>query len=190
MNFLAYWSSLKLSGLKNIAASIFLLFLLVAPITSSFIFLHYQKKQVRKEVKRQIIAGIDRDGLVLLKFSKDEAQDRLQWIHGREFIFNGYMYDIVEVETTGGQTNYWCWPDSKETKLNKQLDDLLMSALGRDMKSKEKRKQLTHFYQNLYCLRPFDWDFSDFRSEKTERFCKRVKIAVSFPPPVPPPETT
>lgn len=112
---------------------------------------------VRKEVKWKMIAGIDKSELVLLKFSKSEIASKLKWKHSKEFEFNSQMYDIVDKVISKDSIQYWCWWDYKETKLNKQLDELLVGVFQHDSKSKEKQDLLFKFYKSVYFQPVFSW---------------------------------
>lgn len=168
-------------------AGIFLLFCLVMPIGITYTFMHYRKIQVRKEVKRQIVAGIDKEDLVLLKFS-DKELNRLHWKHSKEFELEGKMYDVVEKQAVGDSTYYWCWLDNEETTLCKQLDDLLKYTLGKDPRKRENQKQLSNFHNSLYCEDASSWCFFQFEPEKLDSRYSFNSTTVLFPPPVPPPE--
>jgi hypothetical protein len=174
--------------MKGKAIGIFLLICLVAPIVVTFTFLHYQKKQVRKEVKHQIIAGIDKSELVLLKFTEEESQSKLKWEHSREFEYNDQMYDIVETEIKWDTIYYWCWWDNKETKLNKQLDNLLANALENNPIKKDNQKRLTNFYKSLYCQQLPNWHWFSFQTEQMTTDYTSGYLTIFYPPPVPPPE--
>ena len=113
--------------LKKQIISIFLLFMLIAPAVVTYSWLQQRKRAVKKEVKWKMIAGIDKSELVLLKFSKAETSTKLKWKH------------------------------SKETKLNKQLDELLVGVYQYDSKSKEKQDLLYKFYKSIYFQPVFSW---------------------------------
>jgi hypothetical protein len=112
-------------------------------------WLQQRRREVRKEVKHQIIAGLDRSELVLLTFTP-EQQTKLKWEHSQEFEFDGEMYDVVEMEVIDGITQYWCWPDNEESALNRQLNELLLAALDQDPQHRDGQRQLSHFLQLLY----------------------------------------
>ncbi len=105
---------------------------------------------VRKEIKRKIIAGIDKNELVLLKFSEKDKQNLLKWEHSKEFEYLGEMYDVVETNTVGDTTFYWCWWDYEETKLNKQLSKLVHAAWGENPLNRENNKRLFAFFKLLF----------------------------------------
>lgn len=136
--------------MKRTLFRILLLFCLVAPFTTVFFVLKKQQKQVKREVKWKLIEGVDRNELVFLKFSKEEQQIHLNWKHAKEFEFKGEMYDVVEKEVYGDTTYYWCWWDSEETKLNKQLDQLVAFTLGNSPVQNQSQAKIMQFFKSLY----------------------------------------
>jgi len=167
---------------------IVLLCCFVAPIVVTFNLLQYHKKQVRKEVKHLIIAGINREELVLLRFTEEESHARLKWKHSKEFEYNQQMYDIVETEVKGDTTYYWCWSDNKETRLNQHLDELLTYALRKDPNQRKNQRQLVKFYKSLYSNQLHHFRLHSFQTEQTTANYRFTCYVVSYPPPVPPPE--
>ena len=131
--------------------------MLIAPAVVTYTWIQQRKRAVKKEVKWKMIAGIDKKELVLLKFSKKETTSKLRWKHSKEFEFNNQMYDIVDKITTKDSIKYWCWWDFEETKLNKQLDNLLVGVYQHDSKSKEKQDLVYKFYKSIYFQPVFSW---------------------------------
>lgn len=125
---------------------------LTAPVATTYFILQHQKKLLKKEIKWKIIAGIDRDELVLLKFTEEGKKLYLKWKHSKEFEYKGEMYDIVEQEVKGDTTYYWCWWDNEETMFNKQIAGLVSFAAGNTPKSKENQKLLNKFFNSLFLL--------------------------------------
>lgn len=148
--------------------SYILLFCLIAPFSGTYLWMNHLKESVRKEVKLQIISGIDKEELVLLKFSDIETNSKLKWVHSKEFEFQGAMFDIVEVENSNDSVYYWCWSDNKETKLNQQLDKLTELAFGSNKDAKKKSQELKDFFQTLYCVEPPSYEF--FRRVEYNQF--------------------
>ena len=183
------FGAFKSGSLNRKVAGILLFFCLAVPLAATLTFLYYQKKQVRKEVKRQIIAGIDQEDLVLLKFTQAAAHTLLKWEHAEEFEYNDQMYDVVSLDVRGDTIYYWCWWDNAENKLNKQLDELLAYALGTDTpQQEEQQKRLTNFYTSLFCESLPERDI--LTACKTARVTIPYTVAYStvfFPPPFPPP---
>ncbi len=85
----------------RLLAGLLALGFLVDPISGVFAWIHFEKAIVRGEVRRHIISGADKNGLVVLEFSKMETESLLRWEHSREFEYNGQMYDIVESWASG-----------------------------------------------------------------------------------------
>ena len=132
------------------AVSILLIFSVVSPFWLFFSILQFEKHSLKKEIKRNIIAGINKSELVLLKFSKEEIKTKLRWEHSKEFEYNNEMYDIVESEAKNDSIFYWCWWDYEETNLNKKLDMLVKHASGMNKKNTEQANRITNFFSSFY----------------------------------------
>ena len=173
--------------MKTRITSILLLLVLAAPIAGTFMFLHFHKLKVRKELKHNIIADIDRQGLVLLKFTDCQIENELEWNHSKEFEFNNSMYDIVDSKKVGDTTLFWCWHDDKETKLNKQLDQVLGFALDTDSSNNEQKNRLIVFFKSLYF---FDDNSSNiyvfFSQEISIKYLELQSDCNVNPPEIPP----
>ncbi len=138
--------------MKKRVVSILLLLLLLAPVAATWCWLQYQKSAVKRELKWKLADGIDRSELVLLKFSRQEAETNLRWEHAREFEYKGEMYDIVETLNSADSVYYWCWWDHEETALNKQLAALVTKSLGDNPEKKEKQQQLLSYLKLHFCV--------------------------------------
>ena len=104
-----------------------------------------------------MIGGINRERLVLLKFTKEEAQLKLQWEHAEEFEYHHQMYDVVSTVTKHDTIYYWCLPDEEETKLNRHLRELATKTAENDQQNKKDQKQLLYFYESLYHSKVPKW---------------------------------
>lgn len=104
-----------------------------------------------------MIAGMDQEELVLLKFSKKDAETKLRWEHAKEFEYKGQMYDIVSAEIRGDSIFYRCWWDYEETNLNKKLKKLVASAFDRDEDTQKAKKNLHKYLWSFFCTAPFSW---------------------------------
>lgn len=143
----------------------------------------------RKEVRSQMIAGIDKKELAQLKFSKATAKKELIWEHSKEFEYRGNMYDVIETEFNGDSIIYWCWWDNEETILNRQLSNLVLKALGSNPQNKENEKQLTEFFKTLFHNDILSIDVVSFPFDKDKRFSWVFTYISCFNvPSVPPPE--
>lgn len=121
------FSTLRRLDLNNFISLILILGLIV-PLIISLIYIQYQKKQVKRAIKKSIIAGLDKKDLVYFEFSFQEKQ-KLRFEHAKEFEYQGQMYDIVFEEVRNDTVYYWCWHDHQETELNQKLYQLLSLAL-------------------------------------------------------------
>jgi hypothetical protein len=174
---------------KNILTGLLLCCLLVDPLVAAFTWLYYQKSIVKREVGRQIISGMDKDELILLRFTKEEAKAKLHWENSKEFEYKRQMYDVVETMTSDDAVYYWCWLDHEETKLNRQLEDLTSLALGKDQKIKEQNERLTSFVKSLYFAISFNWHGSASGSfYKHYGLLLNLYSSVTIQPPTPPPQ--
>ena len=136
--------------------AVFLVACLILPVSGTFLWLTFQQKQVRKEVKRELMANAHEADLKLLVFSKEDSE-RLDWKHEKEFEYQGSMYDIVSTAIKNDSLYYRVFPDKKETKLNRQLEKLAIDAFGKDPLQKEKQRQLRHFLSILFFSTPDEW---------------------------------
>ena len=162
--------------------------MLIAPAVVTYSWLQQRKRVVKKEVKWKMIAGIDKSELVLLKFSKAEMASKLKWKHSREFEFNNQMFDVVDIVVSKDSIKYWCWWDFKETKLNKQLDDLLVGVYENDSESEEKQNLVYKFYKSLYLQPVFSWlPFIDKNHTIVVNMCddfyQSKSLILDLPPP-------
>lgn len=159
----------------------------MVPLAATFMYLHHQKSVIRKTVKRQIIASIDRNELALLKFTEQESRAKLRWEHSKEFEFRGQMYDVVEKKIKGDTLYYWCWWDHEETRLNKQLNEMVAKVLGTSSQKKDSQEKLVEFYKNLYCNSHATHLVSPKEPAINHLTYFRSYTSVCHFPPVPPP---
>ena len=152
-------------------------------------WLQHQKHIVKKQVKNQMMEGIDKEELVLLKFSKEEKKTKLKWEHSKEFEYKGQMYDIVEKTVKQDSVYYWCWLDYQETKLNKKLDKLVNNVFHDNPKKQEKNQQLFTYLKSLYFSKPFVWHSKNIGQNINHHFYyKNFYRSINFTPPTPPPQ--
>ena len=173
--------------------AISLLFILFAPVVTIFLYLQYEKKVVRREVKWKMIAGLDQEELVLLKFSKEQTETELRWEHSKEFEYNEQMYDIVSTEIKGDSIFYRCWWDHEETALNKRLKNLVVNAFDQDENKRDAYMHLQVYLWSFFYTEILDWEM--IPSQKVFIVYQDIihaKHFISLPisPPKPPPKLT
>ena len=170
--------------------SLFLLAALVVPITATFIILKKQQKQVRKEVKWKMIAGIDKSELVLLKFKSSETGQLLDWKHSKEFQYSGEFYDVVETEFQNDSVFYWCWWDSKETELNAKLQSILLDNYQNNPEHQSKSQHFKSFIKTLFVEEHFILQTKFINKSKRQQYftTQTIQTNMGLQPPSPPPQ--
>lgn len=179
--------------LKQRIIAISLLFILIAPVATLYLYMQFEKSALKREIKWTMIAEMDQEELVLLKFSKKEAETKLRWEHSKEFEYNGQMYDIVSSEIKGDSIFYRCWWDYEETHLNKKLKKLVASAFDHDEDNQKAQKNLHTFLWSFFCTDPFDWQAT--LPQKTEMVYRdtihaHIFNSILISPPTPPPKVS
>lgn len=173
--------------LKRKYTAFFLLVCLVLPPAAVYTYLKVQKRQVRKEVKRQMISGIDKRELVLLSFSKEDSKNELRWKHAKEFAYKDMMYDIVESRSTSDSVFYWCWPDHKETRLNKNLEKLARLALNKNQQRSDQKQRLSKFLNSIFFEETTSWHSWNFAAMTVTSGFVISEYPGFISPPLPPP---
>jgi len=174
---------------KNIIMGLLVFCLLVDPVVATFTWLHCQKTAVKREVKRQMIAGFDKDELVIFQFTKEEVRTELRWEHPQEFEYEQQMYDVVIRMTVGNTVYFWCWLDHEETKLNRRMEKLTAQTFRTDHDSRDKHERMISFFKSLYCPVYSDW-YGPTPSSLAKQFCPFLDLyaSITIQPPTPPPQ--
>ena len=101
-----------------------------------------------------MIAGMSKERLVRLAFTKGQTDTLLRWEHAKEFEFQNQMYDVLERKNQGDSVIYWCWWDQEETLLNRHLENLAKKAFAGDPQQQKAQDQLFQFFKSIYCCVP------------------------------------
>ncbi len=167
---------------------VFVLLLLISPVYLHTLWLYFVKMEVKHQVKESIKSGLDRSDLVLLKFSKTEAQN-LKWEHDEEFEYLGEMYDVIEKHETTDSITYTVWPDKKETKVNRLISQTFRKGLQNDAQKSETQKRFLNFFHLLY-FQTYDANTPFFAESKglLNPFYSPNYHSPQSAPPVPPPQ--
>lgn len=169
--------------------SITFLLLLVTPAVITFSWFQYKKAILSHEVKNMLIAGIERNELTLLTFSKAGSERELTWEHAKEFEYKKQMYDVVDSKIVGDTIYFWCWQDNAETLLNNEFAAIIERTFQQDPQEKEKQEKLVSFYQSLYCTEPFGWNTMSLNFTDTIPMYVVISFSSFFSrPPSPPPK--
>jgi hypothetical protein len=112
--------------------------LLIFIFQSVGVFLLFRLKQsdIRQEIKSRIKAGVPEAELTIFRFDSEKLK-QLKWVDGHEFIYQERMYDIVSTTYDGEIVVYHCLHDIQETRLFKDLNNLVANKMSKDKNSRE-----------------------------------------------------
>jgi hypothetical protein len=111
-------------------------------------YLNFQIEQcrIKEEIKEKIINNLPENKLTILKISTCE-NDKIEWIEqGKEFRYKGEMFDLVKIKQEKGTTIYYCFCDSKESKLLLSLDKLVKDQCDHSQSRSVQKKQVINYY--------------------------------------------
>lgn len=137
--------------------ALFLLACLSAPFAGTYTWLRVEKHRVRHAVKAQILAGMTKEDLVKLSFSRAGAIAQLRWEHPGEVEYRGEMYDVAHRETTTDSLHLWCVPDKRETALNRQINGLLARGIPDTPATHDVHNKYDGFLESLFWHAPTRW---------------------------------
>jgi hypothetical protein len=102
---------------KKISAFILMICLFFTVMGYHFIF-RMRISEAKKEMKARLLA---QDSPELIQFDlTPEKVSSLEWEDEKEFLLNGQMFDVVEMNSLQGVVILKCIPDHKETALIEQ----------------------------------------------------------------------
>jgi len=174
--------------LKKKIYAILLIAVLLVPSSGTYLWLQYKKNMTIRQVEKNIQAGIDKEKLVLLRFTEEEAAKELKWEHSGEFEYHHQMYDIVESLIIGDSIYYWCWWDIAETVLNNKISELGKYASDTEAQKDNQKENINPFFK-LVCLCENNmWKGNPPYSQEM-KFLPFVDLydSLNLPPPEPPP---
>lgn len=162
------------------------------PFALTKLVLHWQKKEVRKEVKKRINHGLKDDQLVKLTFFKSGVNKLLKWTKKDEFDLNGQMYDIVRSREFNDSITYMCWEDDDESIIKQRLNQLSELEWSKNTSNKRQNERKTDFYKTLICPKPDiptqKWLFLNKSNQAKIPYDTNVIISFIRLPHSPPPE--
>jgi hypothetical protein len=149
IHFLLFFKK-KAFVLKTRLLAILFFFVLLVPLTGSFLWIQLKKHIIKEEVKQILVSQKHEKQLVWLKFSIAESETILKWEHSKEFEFDGNMYDIVDVTVTNDSVFYLCYHDRKETELNKKIDAIVAGIFSKEKETQQHQNLKISFYKSLF----------------------------------------
>ena len=136
----------------NRFVAIFLVLSLLAPLATTLAVLHLRKREIRREVKERMMAGLSDHDLVRIAVHRKEATKVLRWEHAHEFEYGDVMYDVVRQKSTPDSLVYWCWEDRAESQVNRQLDKAVAGIQEQDPAKKEHESRFHSFLKSLWII--------------------------------------
>jgi len=112
--------------------ALILFFALLLKMGGFYAILSYEKYEIREKVAQKLIKSLKKSELICIAANAKNLP-RMRWEHlGKEFEFEGSLYDVAFFETISGINYYYCLKDNEETKLalkfnqliNNQTDDM------------------------------------------------------------------
>lgn len=157
---------------------------LTLPFIGVYGWLKFEKAAVRKSVKHRLMEGIPKDELIQFTFALEDTAKVLNWIHSKEFEYQGEMYDIVTRYYSKDSVKYDLWWDHEETELNKKLARLTNGLINQNPVEQSKTNYIVFVnksmifehlavginppFQNLEKIRPLVANIGIYTSRVTE----------------------
>jgi hypothetical protein len=139
-----------------------LILVLISPPLWVGSWYYAQRTSLRREVKSQLIKGVNPGDLVLFSFSKQEMENLVRWERHDEFEYEGNMYDVVRSEKKENRFYYWCWPDNQESILNKELRNRTAELFNNSPKPGEQSSKVILYFKSLFFKDIETWSFINF----------------------------
>lgn len=105
---------------------------------------------MKEELKEYLVERKNKENIVLLVFTEEQYQSRLQWEYDYEFEYQGQMYDVVESIHKDGIYKIRCYKDDKEKKLKEKMTHFLAFGFDDDVQKNESQKKLSNYFNCLY----------------------------------------
>lgn len=142
------------------AIALFLLLIISVHIGGTFLIFKYQQHRVRKEIKRKLKLGVPDPELNFILVNHTNRH-LLEWMHSREFRYQGTMYDIIRKKVIDENTiEYCCINDKKEASLFAHLDEEVN-------KNMQNRGQAGNASRNLLKLISFPFQLPEINENIT-----------------------
>lgn len=111
------------------------------------------RSEIRREIYEKIEGSVPAESLVLVKIANDNLPKNFQFTEaGREFRYNGQMYDIVHQEVKNDTTLYYCIHDIRESQLYANLEQQVQEEFSSNPQHQTKHKELLKKIPDFYLL--------------------------------------
>lgn len=149
---------------------VFFLFAILALPFVEFVGLRLEIKQLKKSIKKELLARIDPSHTITLRFHKTDLSNRkdiIFHIKDSEIEIGGEMYDIISDISYSDSLIYICYRDHKESELKRKMYASLANFFSQNPIQSESSKSLFLFLKNLIFEELESFHFFNFELVKT-----------------------
>lgn len=124
----------------------FLLFTILLNLGGYHLLFTVMQLKIKHDIKKIIEKGLDDKDLTVIETPLPPNASFKWKEEGKEFSYNGSMYDIVRKETKGAKTIYYCINDCREKQL---IDNYAHKHKNKPKDTKLKRVLNNNFFKPL-----------------------------------------
>ena len=130
--------------------SIILVSVFFYSIIGFYVNFEIEQFRIKEEVKEKIIRNLPENKLTILKISSCDNK-KITWMEdGKEFRYQGTMFDIVRIVREPGLTCYYCYNDDQESNLLTNLDKLVKDQTeSSKSRTNQKKQEINYFYSEI-----------------------------------------
>ncbi len=151
------------------ATAILFVMLILSQGAGMFFLLKLQQSAARANMKERLKKGVDDSELAHFVFHRNMPKE-VSWVHAREFMYGGEMYDVVRQVTKGDSVHIACVHDHHETKLVKKL-----------LKIVNPEKSYPAAAANNQLRPAYNWFCNDLSKPIADSFSLRVLLSSTDP---------
>lgn len=172
---------------KKFLAILFIL-MLTAPFLGSLIFIKFQKKAIKNEVKTFLLKNTSFNDLYKITLSTKDAKNLIKWENNYEFEYQNKMFDVAKSKINNDSISFWCLQDFKETKFNKKTGIIVNILLGNNQTNKNNQHNFITFLNNLFFKDILKWKFYINQSKLNDFNVLAFFMSRNISPLTPPPK--
>ena len=123
-----------------------IIFILAFSQVGYYFVLRQSQERQKEIIKQTILSQLKDEELDIISLNNN--QQKIYWEEdGKEFLFNGEMYDVVKSKTVNGKILLYCINDKKEKALVDRYNSITKHNSSSDKKSKTIDNSITLFFQ-------------------------------------------
>ncbi len=150
--------------------SLALLFALLLKMGGFYAILSVEREEIREEVEQKIIKSLKKSELICI-VANPENLSKIEWERtGKEFSFEGDLYDVAYSENALGVTYYYCLSDKDETILEAKIDKLLENQTDKSPFGNQSKSMLNFLSEPLTIHQNPTFYFNYFIDKKNSIF--------------------